>query len=229
MAEAPIASVLRYDPRLYSVVDSVKRWVDSVDYTVFMTYVYDLTPAVNLYDLADQLDVLGVKGWDIAVTEEDKRNLLKSAIELHRYAGTPYAIKRAFKALGFYDVSVVQHVPFLLNGDFLLDGMQTLGSSDWANFKVVVDIGNLRGISPQQSAMALALAEAWAPVYTTCVKVEYAVTMTDEFVNPTDSSGFSMMLLSRDDFFFYLDGSIALDGSRFLDSTDDSVDTEEIY
>jgi phage tail P2-like protein len=50
------------------------------------------------------LDLLGwqfhIEGYEQAQTIQEKRNLIKHAIELHRYKGTPYAIKKVFKALG---------------------------------------------------------------------------------------------------------------------------------
>ncbi len=41
-----------------------------------------------------------IEGYEQAQTIQDKRNLIKNAIELHRYKGTPYAIKKVFQALG---------------------------------------------------------------------------------------------------------------------------------
>ena len=50
------------------------------------------------------LDTLGwqfhIEGYDQAQTIQEKRNLIKHAIELHRHKGTPYAIKKVFQALG---------------------------------------------------------------------------------------------------------------------------------
>jgi phage tail P2-like protein len=40
-----------------------------------------------------------VEGFDQAQTIQEKRNLIKNAIELHRYKGTPHAIKKVFQAL----------------------------------------------------------------------------------------------------------------------------------
>ncbi len=42
-----------------------------------------------------------VEGYDLARTVEEKRALVKSAIELHRYKGTPWAVKQALSSLGF--------------------------------------------------------------------------------------------------------------------------------
>ena len=50
------------------------------------------------------LDLLGwqfhIEGWELAKSLEDKRRLIKSAIELHKHKGTPYAIKKVLEALG---------------------------------------------------------------------------------------------------------------------------------
>jgi len=40
-----------------------------------------------------------IEGYEQAQTIQEKRNLVKHAIELHRYKGTPYAIKKVFQAL----------------------------------------------------------------------------------------------------------------------------------
>ena len=40
-----------------------------------------------------------IEGWDLARNIEEKRNLIKNAIQLHRHKGTPFAIKKGFEAL----------------------------------------------------------------------------------------------------------------------------------
>ena len=40
-----------------------------------------------------------IEGYDLATTIEEKRNLIKKSIELHRYKGTKYAIEEVLKAL----------------------------------------------------------------------------------------------------------------------------------
>jgi len=40
-------------------------------------------------------DVLGWKGWNIAKTEQERRNLIRTAIKLHKYKGTTISIKMA--------------------------------------------------------------------------------------------------------------------------------------
>ena len=49
--------------------------------------------------MAKQFHVLGLEGWDYASTESEKRSLLKQAAELHRYKGTPWAVRQGIKRI----------------------------------------------------------------------------------------------------------------------------------
>jgi len=52
----------------------------------------------NLLDLiAWQLHI---EGYELATTIEQKQNMIKNAFLLHKYKGTPYAIKQVFESLG---------------------------------------------------------------------------------------------------------------------------------
>ena len=61
-------------------------------------------PRIDEIENEKLLDLLAwqfhIEGYEQARTIQEKRNLIKNAIELHRYKGTPYAIKKAFQALG---------------------------------------------------------------------------------------------------------------------------------
>lgn len=63
-------------------------------------YDFDHVEASALIHLAEQFNVLGDAGWDMANTEAKKRALLKEAVALHRIKGTPYAVKRSLELLG---------------------------------------------------------------------------------------------------------------------------------
>jgi len=68
----------------------------TLDLTPLLIYIIDDVDSSALPHLAHQFHI---EGWDIAQTEQEKRNLIKRAIELHRYKGTPYAIKEVFQVL----------------------------------------------------------------------------------------------------------------------------------
>jgi len=59
-------------------------------------YAIDNQPEEVLDWLAWQFHI---EGWELASSIEEKRALIKSAIELHRYKGTKWAIKKVLEAL----------------------------------------------------------------------------------------------------------------------------------
>ncbi|WP_303236877.1 phage tail protein I [uncultured Bilophila sp.] len=58
----------------------------------------DIVTASALPVLGEQLHVMGDEGWNHAKTENDRRALIKKAIELHRRKGTPWAVRTAIDA-----------------------------------------------------------------------------------------------------------------------------------
>ncbi|MCD6489411.1 MAG: phage tail protein I [Thermodesulfobacterium sp.] len=69
---------------------------------------YALTDIPCIFPRIDELpepvlDLLAwqfhIEGYKLAQTIEEKRNLIKNAIELHRYKGTKYAVKKVLEAL----------------------------------------------------------------------------------------------------------------------------------
>lgn len=60
---------------------------------------FDTCDAKILPLLAMAFHVQGIEGWDFAKTEQEKRNLLKEALLIHRYKGTKAALKRVLKVL----------------------------------------------------------------------------------------------------------------------------------
>jgi phage tail P2-like protein len=60
-------------------------------------------PRIDEIENEKLLDLLGwqfhIEGYDQAQTIQEKRNLIKHAIELHRLKGTPYAVKKIFQTL----------------------------------------------------------------------------------------------------------------------------------
>ena len=79
------------------ILDRVFSELTEQDLQKLFVYAVDNQPEEVLDWLAWQFHV---EGYDLAKTVEEKRNLVKNAIELHRYKGTRYAIKQALAALG---------------------------------------------------------------------------------------------------------------------------------
>lgn len=114
---------------------------------VVMVNLIDTAPVAALPFLAQQFNILGYKGWKFADTEQKQRDLLKRAIELHRYKGTPYGIKTALAMAGVVGaVEIRERVTLKHNGEFFYNGIGHYGHH-WAYFRVLIDIANLNGLS----------------------------------------------------------------------------------
>lgn len=72
-----------------------------IDINPFLIYLIDHVDVRLLKYLAYQFHILGDEGWNLAETEDEKRDLLKIAIQLHRLKGTKAAVERCLSLLGF--------------------------------------------------------------------------------------------------------------------------------
>ena len=73
-----IPSVLARDPR-FGPLAQLAVEAHQVDLSRLLVYLIDLVQSEALPHLADQFHVLGLEGWNAALTEEARRALIKSA------------------------------------------------------------------------------------------------------------------------------------------------------
>jgi len=112
------------DERFRAFLQSMLGELDAIDLGALEVWDFDNVHSSVLPHLAEELNVLGYRGWLLADSEAQKRELLKLAIELHRYAGTPFAIERSLKAVGFLAAVVIENPVrvFRYDGLFNYDG-----------------------------------------------------------------------------------------------------------
>lgn len=91
---------LASDTRFAAFDSLLRNFVQVQDTTPALVYLVDMVAADALPALAAQFHVLGAEGWNAATTDAARRELIKSAIELHRYKGTPWAVRQAIATLG---------------------------------------------------------------------------------------------------------------------------------
>lgn len=72
--------------------------ISDIDLSPLLVYLVDTVNASALPNLAEQLHILG-EGWQFARDDDERRRLLKRAIELHRYKGTRWAIQQVLETL----------------------------------------------------------------------------------------------------------------------------------
>ncbi|ECE4345346.1 phage tail protein I [Salmonella enterica] len=91
----PLAS----DERFSVLANIAAERFAQIDLTALLVYLVDIVDASALPSLAGQLHVQGLEGWLFAANEQKKRELIKQAIELHKYKGTPWAVRRVLEIL----------------------------------------------------------------------------------------------------------------------------------
>lgn len=98
----------------------------------------DSVPATALPFFSDHFSLFD-DGWAFAVSETEQRELIKEAIEIHRHKGTPWAIKRVLKLLGFGDCELIERAGFLEhNSTIRHDGTHRYGyGGDWTHYQLI--------------------------------------------------------------------------------------------
>ncbi|EAA5989678.1 phage tail protein I [Salmonella enterica subsp. enterica serovar Derby] len=91
----PLAS----DERFSILANIAAERFAQIDLTALLVYLVDIVDVSALPSLAEQFHVQGLEGWLFAANEQEKRELIKQAIELHKYKGTPWAVRRVLEIL----------------------------------------------------------------------------------------------------------------------------------
>lgn len=116
---------------------------------------------------------LSVEAWQEAKSDDARRQLILTSIELHRRKGTPWAIKLLISALGFGGVTIIERVGGRThNGEIRRDGEFPHASlaATWATYKVVF---NDRPITNAQAERLRKLLPAVAPARCHLVGLRY--------------------------------------------------------
>lgn len=106
LQRSAVANVLANDPRFGPLATLTER-LERLDLSVLLVYLIDLVGADLLPLLAEQFHVMGDEGWLLANTDEQRRELIRRAIELHRYKGTVWAVKEVLHVLNV-DVELLE-------------------------------------------------------------------------------------------------------------------------
>ena len=134
----PVSSAIANAKHLTAYIDAGKDSLEGMDVGKVLVQFPDFAPEEALPYLAEQHNVQGYRGYLLATTEQQKRDLIKSATYLHKIAGTPFAIKRAILAVGFDSVVIREHTGIGYDGSFDFDGSHNYVGGSWFNFSVEV-------------------------------------------------------------------------------------------
>jgi P2-related tail formation protein len=118
--------------------------VSGFDLGPVLLYDFDHVDQSVLIYLAEQFNMLGDAGWDMADTEAKRRALLKESVALHRLKGTPWAIKRVLALLGFGTAVLVEGWVKVAryNGAVAFDAAALYGDGTlhWAEYEIMFDV-----------------------------------------------------------------------------------------
>jgi len=218
-----VASVIRRSPHLTAFGRVARAELNEIPINSLLMYVVDQVPAEALFYLASQFNVLGWRGWNLAQTEQDRRNLVKSAITMHRKKGTVFAIKEAVRQVGFQEATVVEGIGVDYDGAHNYDGSISYAGGNWATFRVIVAVDGTVAISPALSADIRAMVQEYKAERSTLIDISFRLTLSDtleysELLEYDDSQ-----LIERLNGGVYYGGAANYDGSQLHNNGADSV------
>lgn len=201
-------------PHLAAFDAMVNARMNAVEVENLLIYVIDSVQASALPTLARQFDVEGFRGYGLATTEEQRRSIIKQAIELKRYMGTVWAIKQAMEAVGY-------------TGATLIEGVDTGDpSTDWARFKIESVLGDTVGVGGVVEADLAKLVREYKPARSFLEGVSYTIAISDVIGNINDVLNilFEAPTMDEDLGYFarFYNGAHNYDGSiKYIESHDE--------
>jgi P2-related tail formation protein len=117
-----------------------ERW-DDWDLSPFLAYLVDICAPAALPYLAEQFDIAGLQGFEVVANEQQRRNLIKRSIALHKYIGTPWAMREACRTVGFPVIILEEGVPSVPENP----------AEDWARFRILVEADVTRHITEEEA------------------------------------------------------------------------------
>lgn len=161
----PLAADLRFQ-----TLGALAGRLNAIDLQPLLVYLVDTVNASALQALAEQFSLVG-DGWELAESDEARRGLIRGAIELHRYKGTPWAIREVIRRLGLGEVTIIEGLADRVrDGTIRRDGIYVHGDAHaWAKYRVILQ----QPITNDQAAQLRTLLAAYAPARCHLASLEY--------------------------------------------------------
>ena len=171
MVEQQLPPALAGDQRFALLCEMLNESMAELDMNAMLVYLVDLVKPSILPFLADQFSMLDEAAWLLAESADARRNLIKSAVELHRFKGTPWAIREVIRLLGFGEVGLQEGLGNKLHdGSIHRDGEYVHGDpTAWARYRVFLT----RPITNDQAALLRRLLLSVAPARCRLVSLDY--------------------------------------------------------
>ena len=189
--------------------------LEQVDLSVVLMDLVDTCPEDALPFLAYQFNVEGYKGWRFCTTETERRDLIKRAIDLHRYKGTRWAIAESLKVLGYNDVEVQDHLPGMMyDGTHDFNGTIYYSSPHWAMFRVIIYISDIFAWTSTLYPDIVILVNEYKNVRSHLLDISAGIRINDDVATNDDSINYDIDYIVSDNYDgLYYNGSANYNGA----------------
>ena len=160
MAKLSYAEIIERDQRYRMLADLGLRMSD-IDAVKLMPRLTELVAPEHLELLAESRSILGANGYWLAESDQTRRKLIKGAYLLHRYKGTPWAIREIVRRLGFGEITLIEHMGNKThNGEIRRNGIYRHGhGGQWAHYRVILS----QPVTQDQARLLRKTLAAFAP------------------------------------------------------------------
>lgn len=171
MAKLTYADIIERDQRAKALAELGLRF-ELIDTPRLMPRLVDLVAPEHLDLLAESSSIIGEDGYWLAESETARRKLIKGAYELHRFKGTPWAIREIIRRLGFGEVTLIEGLNRrTYNGETKYDGVYVYGSpTHWAHYRVIM----ANAITNDQATLLRKTLRAFAPARCVLESLDYS-------------------------------------------------------
>jgi phage tail P2-like protein len=159
------------DERFALLCELLDETFASLDLAAMAVYLVDQVKSSLLPTLAEQFSLLDEAAWLLAESEDARRNLIKNAVTLHRYKGTPWAVKEVVRLLGFGEIEILEGLGGLdYDGQATFNGLRVYGDTgSWPVYRVYFS----QPITNDQAELLRRVLRATAPARCRLASLEY--------------------------------------------------------
>ena len=170
--ESLLVPPLRQDATLDAAERLTRRLLDAQHVSTVVVMDIDHLPDSAIQHVAERFSLTDEPAWELAESDAARRQLLKRAFELHRYKGTPYAVRLVFELLGLGEAFIEEgRAGLTFDGGRPYDGFSQYGSDQhWAVYRVFFQ----RLLTAAQAATARRMLALIAPARCALYEINFA-------------------------------------------------------
>lgn len=179
---APISN----SDNLLALTRSISDEVGTYPVEVYLTFLMQILEETALPTMASDLRVNGIGGFAQATTEQERRDVLFSAIRTRSRIGTVGALQDAVMTLGYSEPIIIEgaaNAPVTYNGGSNYNGILQYqgGNGGWATFVVVLPEAELIGLTATEIDQLVQYVNHWKRASTKLIGIGYFDTVDPDY------------------------------------------------